>query len=73
MRITANAFPIEWAVLRAWARAKDKLEGLEFVKSVRAVPGDPPGADPRRRSDGWHTVLAVWVEAWFRTADLAKP
>ena len=65
LRITAAAFPVEWAILVAVAGLKDKLPGLDFVRKVRPVSGDVPGPDPDQRTDGWHTVVALNVMMTF--------
>ncbi len=65
IRITKAAFPVEWAIIEAMAKAKDSLEGLDFVKMVRMGDGQPPGPDPEQRTDGWHTVLPVTVDMWI--------
>ena len=65
LRITAAAFPVEWAILVAVAGAKDALEGLAFVRQVRPISGEVPGPDPAERTDGWHTVVALNVMMAF--------
>lgn len=67
LRVTAAAFPVEWAIVRAIAGAGDKLTALPEVKQVRLGSTEPPGADPEGRSDGWHTVIGVNISFWFRT------
>lgn len=64
---TAGIFPVEWSIIQAVTGGKDKLAGLDHVKTLRFVNERDPGLDPTRRSRGWYSVLAVEVESWFRT------
>ncbi|HAI11077.1 MAG TPA: hypothetical protein DCM28_05190 [Phycisphaerales bacterium] len=68
--ITAQAFPVEWQIMLAVASIGNRLDGLDFVRSVRPVQGQAPGADPEGKSNGWYTVIGVEVEVWFDTASL---
>lgn len=65
LRITAAAFPVEWAILQAVAGAEDSLTSLSFVRQARPISGETPGPDPSMRSDGWHTVVSLDVMMSF--------
>lgn len=76
-RVTAQAFPVEWAIIRSFAAIHNTLresypsgDPIEAVKKIKPVTGEAPGADASGRSSGWHTTLAVEVELWYRTATL---
>lgn len=73
--ITAQAFPVEWEIMKAVAAIwnvtpPEKPLDLDFIRSIKAVQGQAPTADPDGKSNGWYTVIGVEVEVWFDTASL---